>query len=29
MLVTTLLFCIYAAFYREKTYIQDEGPAAT
>ena len=27
MLVTTLLFCVYAAFYREKTYIQDEGDA--
>jgi POT family proton-dependent oligopeptide transporter len=27
MLVTTLLFCVYAAFYREKTYIQDEGEA--
>ena len=25
MLVTTLLYCVYAAFYREKTYIQDEG----
>ena len=24
MLVTSLLFCVYAAFYREKTYIQDE-----
>jgi POT family proton-dependent oligopeptide transporter len=24
MLATSLLFCLYAAFYREKTYIQDE-----
>ena len=24
MLGTTLLFCLYAAFYREKTYIQDD-----
>jgi proton-dependent oligopeptide transporter, POT family len=24
MLVTALLFCVYAAFYREKTYIQDD-----
>ncbi len=24
MLATTLLFCLYAAFYREKTYIQDD-----
>jgi proton-dependent oligopeptide transporter, POT family len=24
MLATTLLFCVYAAFYREKTYIQDD-----
>ena len=26
MLTTTVLFCIYAAFYREKTYIQDGEP---
>jgi proton-dependent oligopeptide transporter, POT family len=26
MLATTVLFCIYAAFYREKTYIQDGAP---
>ncbi len=29
MLATTLLFCVYAAFYREKTYIQDEGQEVT
>lgn len=28
MLATSLLFCVYAAFYREKTYIQDEGEPA-
>ncbi len=28
MLVTTLLFCVYAAFYQEKTYIQDDAPVS-
>jgi POT family proton-dependent oligopeptide transporter len=28
MFVTTLLFCVYASFYREKTYIQDDAETA-
>jgi POT family proton-dependent oligopeptide transporter len=28
MLVTSLLFCVYAAFYQEKTYIQDDADGA-
>lgn len=28
MLVTSLLFCVYAAFYKEKTYIQDDAGGA-
>ena len=28
MLATALLFCVYAAFYREKSYIQDAETAA-
>lgn len=29
MFVTTILFCVYAVFYREKTYIQDDEASAS
>jgi proton-dependent oligopeptide transporter, POT family len=29
MLVTAILFCVYAAFYQEKTYIQDDNSGAS